>query len=333
MKLRKRQILLPVFIVLVLCGAVSFFVCFQVVQAEAYARYLGIKNVSSEKIAKLVHGVEMNAKNIFDDVADSHETPDEVIDALRGKVNLNLDVRGYFAAFEPNYFPEKGTWFEPYVYQPETGGFDYRQVGSARHNYHKSPWYVRAKQTARSFWSDPYYYYDGTSMSGHYCTFVKPIFDEQGKLICVCGADIKFEWLARELQWVDDVSKESRLLNKYHFGSDFHFYTVIFDSDGTCVSHPEGKTVTITDPEVLKDLATQKHGTTLMLIDGSPYLIYYGPVENIDWMVAIVVPETDILQPLIPIAGVMLGLTAIGLFIVWLVCRRIERKIKYEDNN
>ena len=169
----RRRILLTVFIVLIAMAAVNLWTSYQVAVAGAHARYMGFKNVSSEKIAKIIRGAEMNATNIFDEVSKNLNDPEDVIAALKNKANLNIDVRGYFAAFEPNYFPEKGTWFEPYIYQPEYGGFDYRQVGSARHNYTKSPWYLRAKETGASFWSEPYYYYDGTSLSGHYSTYVR----------------------------------------------------------------------------------------------------------------------------------------------------------------
>ena len=94
------------------------------------------------------------------------------------KTDLNPEVRGYFAAFEPDYFPQKGKWFEPYVHHVDSNAFEVRLVGNARHNYFKSPWYIRAKQSSESFWSEPYYYYDGTNISGHYTTFVKPIFDK-----------------------------------------------------------------------------------------------------------------------------------------------------------
>ena len=35
-------------------------------------------------------------------------------------------------------------------------------------------------------------------MSGHYATYFKPVFDTKGRLACVCGADITFEWLTKE---------------------------------------------------------------------------------------------------------------------------------------
>ena len=277
----KRALLLTVFMVLIAMAAVALLICYHVIQAGAHARYMGIKNVSTEKIAKIIRGAEMNANNIFDDVSRHLNDPEEVVTALKNKANLNIDVRGYFAAFVPDYFPEKGTWFEPYIFQPEYGGFDYRQVGSARHNYTKSPWYVQAKETGASFWSEPYYYYDGTSLSGHYSTFVKPLYNAKGDLACVCGADMKFEWLAKELKWVDESSKSNRILNKY-LVTDLNFYTIILNSDGTCIAHPEEKELAITDEAMLKDLLHSKSGVASMNIDGVACKVFYGPIEYIN---------------------------------------------------
>ena len=317
-----RGVLLAVLVALLLVTAVALVVIYQVIVAESYARYTGIRNVSSEKVSKIVRGAEMNAYNIFDEVGKHLDSPEDVIAALKSKANLNLDVRGYFAAFAPDYFPEKGTWFEPYVFQPDYGGFEFRQVGSARHNYTKSPWYVRAQESSGSFWSDPYYYYDGTSMSGHYTTFVKPIYDAKGNLACVCGADMKFEWLAKELQWVDKSSKTNKVLNRYRALTEFSFYTVVLDNNGNSIAGPDDKTVTITDKDVLKDLGQSKSGMTTLKIDGETCAVYYGPIEYIDWSVAVIVPKSDILKPMVPIALIFLVLVVAGMIIVWLVCRR-----------
>lgn len=318
---QNRRILLIVSVVLFAMICLTFIVCYQVIKAEAYSRYMGIKNVSTEKVSRIIRGAEMNANNIFGEVSRHFETPEDVIAALKSKANLNLDVRGYFAAFEPDYFPEKGTWFEPYIYQPDYGGFTYRQVGSARHNYMKSPWYIQAKKTGMSFWSEPYYYYDGTSMSGHYTTFIKPIYDDKGNLACVCGADMKFEWLVKELERVDDISKRNKLTNKYKFFSDYNHYTIILNKDGLCLAQPGENPVTITDEEILKDVKHKKAGVKDTNINGMACTLYYGPIEFIDWTAAVVVPKSDILQPLIWVGTLLLSAALIGIFFVWLVCR------------
>lgn len=321
-KSRMRTVALTVTAVLTIVTAVNLWVLYEVTRAGAHARYMGVKNLTAERIAKIIRGAEMNANNIFDEVQKSLDSPENVIAALKSKADLNLDVRGYFAAFVPDYFPEKGSWFEPYIYQPEYGGFDYRQVGTARHNYTKSPWYVRAKETGGRFWSEPYYYYDGTSMSGHYSTYVRPIYNAQGKLACVCGADMKFEWLAKELKWADERSKTNKLMNKYRTDKNLGYYTVILDSNGVCIAHPEEKEMAVTDEDVIKDLRHRKGGVADLGVDGEACTVFYGPIEFINWSVAVIVPKQDIVRPVLPAVALLLAMAVVGVLIIWVICRR-----------
>ncbi len=275
--------------VAILCASV--WKCSQATDSERHVRYVGMMNLASEKIAKTIQGMEMNAMNEFDEVEKHLDTPESVIAALESKTSLNPEVRGYFAAFEPNFFPQKGQWFEPYVVHVDTSAFEVRMVGSARHNYHKSDWYIRAKKSSESFWSDPYYYYDGTDISGHYTTFVKPVYDSKGQLACVCGADMTFEWLSKELQRIDKELRDDDLLNQYK-NSDEIFYTVVINNDGSCIAHPEGKKVTLTsEEEVVSNLSQKKSGVVDMTINGVPSTVYYGPIKHVDWSVAIVVEK------------------------------------------
>lgn len=199
MKRQSVYVLLVVTVVIVVSVGAAFGAFSYIMKAETNVRYVGLQNMISVKIAKTIKGMETNARNVFDEVGKHLDAPESVIAALKSKTSLAPDVRGYFAAFEPDYFEEEGTWFEPYVHHSDTSDFELSMVGSARHDYTKSDWYVRATKSKASFWSDPYYYYDGTDMSGHYCTFVEPIFDADGQLACVCGADITFDWLSKEL--------------------------------------------------------------------------------------------------------------------------------------
>ena len=203
-----RNVLLTVLAVLIVMFSVSCWVYYQTVKSERHTRYVGIINLASEKIAKTISGMEMNAMNEFDEVEKHLDTPESVIAALESKTGLNPEVRGYFAAFEPNYFPQMGQWFEPYVHHKDSSQFIVSQVGSARHDYTTSGWYVRAKEQKAGFWSDPYYYQDNPKVaSGLYCTFVKPVFDAEGRLACVCGADMTLAWLVTEVKRIDKDCK------------------------------------------------------------------------------------------------------------------------------
>ena len=116
-----RHILLSVMAVMLVVFCISCWTCYKVLQTESHVRYVGIMNVAAEKIAKTISGMEMNAMNVFDEVGKHLDSPDAVIAALESKTRLNPEIRGYFAAFEPNYFPEMGQWFEPYVHHVDSG--------------------------------------------------------------------------------------------------------------------------------------------------------------------------------------------------------------------
>ena len=320
-----RNILFTVLAVLFIFAFVSFMICRHTLTAEAQIRYIGLKNVISEKFSKTIGAMEMSAENVFDEVGKHMDSPEAVVTALKSKTHLNPEVRGYFAAFEPEYFPQKGTWFEPYIHHSDSSEFEYSQVGSARHDYTKSDWYVRAKQSSDSFWSDPYYYYDGTSMSGHYATFVKPIFDSTGRLACVCGADITFDWATKDLQRIDNESKNDSLLNMGHLYEILDFYSVIIDKDGYCIVHPEGKSVPLTK-EQARVLTQQRSGMMDLEISGVPSTLYYSPIEHVDWTVALVVTKQDMQKTLLMLGLVFFLIMLIGIIVVWVACSRVTGK-------
>ena len=311
-----------VLVVMLIMLGVTLTVCHHAIKSESHTRYIGIMNLASEKVGNTVSRMEMNAMNVFDEVGKHLDSPESVTEALHSKTVLNPEIRGYFAAFEPNYFPEMGHWYEPYVHHIGDGAFEMRQVGSVRHNYHKSNWYVRAKKENECFWSDPYYYYDGTDISGHYTTFVKPVYDASGRLACVCGADMTFEWLSKELEHIDSICKVDSLMEAYKMSGSDDFYTVVLTRDGSCIVHPADKSFTITDKEVISRLTKQQSGMLEMITNGVPSTIYYGSVGHAGWTLAVVVPQKDIQKP---IQKIGMGLTLImllGVIVVWFILRR-----------
>ena len=319
-----RTILYVVVVVLLVVTSISLWSSHKAAKAERHIRYVGILNLASEKISKTIRGMEMNAMNEFDEVEKHLDTPESVIAALESKTSLNPEVRGYFAAFEPNYFPSEGQWFEPYVHHVDDNDFEVRQVGSASHNYHKSEWYIRAKDTKESFWSDPYYYFDGTSISGHYTTFVKPIYDKTGNLACVCGADMTFEWLSKEVQQIDDDSRNNDLLNFFLLNDGGEFYTVVLNNDGSSIASPEGKPVKLTEDQLGQSLELRKSGMVEMKINGQHSTVYYTPIERVNWSVAVVVTDQGIAKAMIKFGIILLLITILGMIVVWLACRRLS---------
>lgn len=322
--MQRIKVLLTASVVILIAVGASYWAVFKALNAETNVRYSGLQSYVASELCRTMKGMELSAENVFNEVEKHLVSPDAVIAALESESNLNPDVRGYFAAFEPDFFKEKGRWFEPYVHHSDSSKFEMTQVGSARHDYTQSKWYVRAKNIKMPFWSDPYYYYDGTNISGHYCTYVKPVFDSEGKLACVCGADITFEWLSKELLNIDDRSRNAKQVNIYRLKRNFDFYSVVFDKDGTCLVHPQDKNVVITDEVILGNLNNHVGGVVEMDICGVPSVVYYGPIEGLDWTVAVIASKSDLQKPFTYMSIILALIAVIGIVAVWFICRRIK---------
>ena len=80
--------------------------------------------------------------------------------------------------------------------------------------------------------------------------------------------------------------------------------------------------MSITDAEILSNMARKTNGMKDMTVNGVPARVYYTPIEDIDWAVALVVPREDIWRPLI-ITGISLTImTIFGLFAIFTALKK-----------
>ena len=245
----------------------------------------------------------MNAMNIFDELQKHLDSPEAVIAALQSKTSLNPDVKGYFAAFEPSYFPQQ-KWFQPYVHKAEDSNqYVVTLLGSENYDYTKSDLYVRAKKEGNGFWSDPYKYNNDTSLSGHYCSFMIPLYDTEGNFVCVCGADITLEWLNKELKQIDYRAKQDELMKRFYWNEEPDFHTVVMNSDGSCIANANGDNME-------------------MKLEETP--LYSNPISHTHWTVAVVAPQQDTQKPLFIIGLILLSVALLGIIVVWIVLRSVR---------
>ena len=54
-----------------------------------------------------------------------------------------------------------------------------------------------------------------------------------------------------------------------------------------------------------------------------PSTVYYGPIDYVDWSVAIVVAKQSMWGPLLKMSLVLLLVVAIGMLMVWLAVRKL----------
>lgn len=324
MKRQNWQLFLTITIAILLVIGLSYWAFWTAMRAETNLRYSGLQTAIATHLENTIKGMEMSAVNVFNAVEKNLDSPDAVIAALQSEAPLNPNVLGYFAAFEPYYFKSEGHWFEPYVHHIGNDPYQTTLVGCDTHDYIKSPWYVSAKKTKQTFWSDPYYYYDGTDISGHYTTFVKPIYDKNDQLVCVCGADVTFEWLGKELERINESCRQAPQVNKYMMGRNLDFYSVVMNKEGVCILHPSEKYVPIDDVCVLDDVKNGQTGMTQMKIEGESCTLYYGPIKSLEWSVFLVIPTFDVQKPFLYVGVALALLAAIAILVAYVICRRFR---------
>ena len=334
------KVLMTVLLIMGLTLTVSLVTVYTAMKSETRGRYLGMMNVVSQKINMEIQLMEIGSKNVFDEVSRHLDSPEAVIAALNKEMLLNDYMEGYFAAFEPDYFPEQGRWFEPYIHRAKGGGYRTDLVGSADHDYMRSDWYHQAKTERRGSWTSPYLYKDSKGHMAVYCSYVMPLCDAAGRVVGVCGADLLLDQLIVDLKRIDDESRKVGMMNIDKRYRNLDFYSFIIDRNGNYIAHPERERMMkenirsfvdssgwYSDSEsVVRNMTGMKSGIGHMKVDDDWVDVYYTPLQSANWSLAIVVTTRVFLQPIVFLLICLLTATCLGQILIWIICRRNIRK-------
>ena len=108
-------------------------------------------------------------------------------------MDQNPVIQNAFTAFIPNYFPDKGRWYEQVLSRRE-GGYEHLIFNSDSHDYLSTDWFNHTVDTGEGFWSEPYYDSDGVRIM--VVTYAVPLRDNAGTIVGIFGVDISVEWLS-----------------------------------------------------------------------------------------------------------------------------------------
>jgi hypothetical protein len=59
-----------------------------------------------------------------------------------------------------------------------------------------------------------------------------------------------------------------------------------------------------------------------MVVGGQSATVYYGPIRNICWSVAVIVPNLNVLQPVILTGVTLFVVMVLGLIVIWMLLKR-----------
>ena len=297
--------------------------------------FLSELQVVNESIEKRLYGVEMVTANIVNEMAHHLDSSEEIYTAFEGRLDPNDNlIIGFGTAFEPNYFPDKGKWYEPYIYR-QGDKILQRQIGSEKHDYFNKEWYQRGLHAKKGYWSNPYYDDVATGMT--MCSYFMPIIDKDGLRVGVLGADFTLDELYEKLRIVNaKINDHNPLIPRYASEGDKNIraYSIIIDSLGTYIYHPDKERI-LTDnffddiqmsskdlqEEIVRDLAAGEKNHQKVIFDGSNSYIFYTRVRNTNWSNLIIVPREGMLIPTIVIGLILLLIIVLGLLVAYGICR------------
>ena len=325
-----RRVVLAVLATMMLIAVIILGVSYHLIKAEIEGRYQGVMQVVSEKLGRIFLHEEICARNMFDEVLYHMDSPESVMKAMEKEIKLNDYTQGYYAAFEPGYFPQYPKWFEPYINVHEDS---IKNIGGPNHDYLSRAWYIRAKKEKSGFWTDPYY--DEVGGMDNVCSFCMQLYDSKGRLAGICGSDMSLGWLMKQLKEIDAGSHNHGLLD-FDFIKEISFHSFIVTRNGTYVSHPDESRIMkdnvrmhidVDDLESIEDMLSMNRGQAVMTIDGVRSMVYYAPLESVNWVMGIAIPRTAMWIPALIVLGLLLAVIVIGLIVVSYFCRRTIRQI------
>ena len=276
----------------------------RIIQREMNALNLCIRN----KLAR----VEVTLDNMSWVVSRDLEKADWMFEITEMLVKDNSVINGSAIAFVPNYYPERGRWFEPSTVRMADGSIENLQVGSANHDYTKSEFYTVPMATDSCIWSEPYMDVDGSQVE--VTTYSVPVHDDEGRIVAVVIADISLDWL-------EDVMNEDKVYKSTQRFLTTGSFNLLGGEDNPMFR----ETVKILKTDGNKEgyfTAKDKHGDKKH--------VFYAPIGGkTDWVLINILNDSDVLGKLRRIRfflllPVMVSLFFIG-FIIWRSSRNLER--------
>ncbi len=332
-------IALTLVLIIIIVGTTYMALRFTGPLTKAYFEHLA--DIENESVEKKLHDLQVAVHNSIDEVVEDMSHPDSVFAALTHKLQLNPQgVLGFGVGFVPNYYPERGPWFEPYAMWLDGRIFTI-QNGSAEHDYFTHEWYVEGMKHDEGYWSNGYSFMMGGERV-MICTYAKPFYDTKGNKAGVYAGDLSLDMLHDYLLSKDVKANTEGLIKvprKLEGNPRQWVRSVIVDRNGYYVSHPDKermlrdnffeaisqKTDTVAD-RVMGEMKAGKKGSAELTFEGVPSTVFYSPLERSGWSLVVILPN---IRYYIVVFGfcILLSLCLLtGLLAVYIICRTTIRR-------
>ena len=275
----------------------------KLVEREMTGVYLSIRN----HLAK----IEVTVDNMAWVVRDDLDNPDAMFLKTRSLVENNPAILGSSITFIPDYYPQKGRWFEPYAIRKADGTVESLQLGSPEHDYTKKEFFLMPITTNRGHWCEPYRDNDGAKAM--VTTYAVPVHDANDKIVAVVDADLSIDLL----EGMVEENKVYKSTQRFLISGKNH---LLAGQDGPVFQM------------VLKQMSgySDKQGYfTLEDEEGRDLHVFYHPVGGMtDWVLISVLEDGEVFGKLRNVQLLLLFVVCVGLLLVGFVISRASRNLE-----
>ena len=318
----RRKLSVRVSLWVVLFAAIIFLAAlgFMFVQArdavrqEAINRASQILNNTALRVTGILNRAEV-ASNMIEWLVMRHpDRPDSMFVYSEAALKENPDFFNCSIAFEPYFFEKYGRYFSAYS---KRNGDSIRtmQGGSDSYQYFYMDWYLMPKLLDKMCWTEPYMDLDvATNTKEMLTSYCNPIVDKEGKFLGVVNIGLSLSWLSNTISAVKPYPNS---------------YSIMVGHGGTYFVHPDttkllNETI-FTETMEREDTAQTalghamqrgEEGMRQLNVDGVDSYVFYKPLGQTGWSMAIVCPESDIFGGFDRLRRTVMTIVTVGLLLM-----------------
>lgn len=251
--------------------------------------------------------------------------PDSSYNVMEWVLKSHPNLTGCWVAYVPNYFPEKGRLFEPFVWW-DHGEIKHAEIAAEGRDYTQNRYYKAVYASNTPMWTDLYQdFVSGLNL----VTYVLPIHDEKGDIVAMFGLDMSTDQLGDTLNY------------RHIYPSSYNF---LLTEKGQLVAGPQHtreKKVAemehiinqINDSTVEKSLSNSGRSTVFPIedADGDEGMVYYASFKGQPkWQIAVVCYDKEVFAKLVKMRRTIGVLMLLGLLVLGLIIARFannDRKL------
>ena len=299
----------------------------KVVRQEAINRATQILENTVLRVDMILDHVEIASENTEWLIMRHLDTPDSMFTYSRQILEKNPGINGCSIAFEPYYYENKGKgkYFSAYSYN-DNGNILTTQEGNDHYVYFYMDWYQMVKLLDRPDWTEPFLDYNpediySKDMIASYC---KPIKDAQGNYIGTLSVDLSLKWLSETISAVKPYPNSYSIMTGVggtyfvHPDSTKLFYQTVFTES---LEKPDSALC-----ELGYAMQRGEEGMRQLVIDGQECYVFFKPIGQTGWSMAIVCTSDDIFGGYHRLQTIVVSIVIIGLLLMLLVFSRIVGK-------